>query len=262
MDAKTAFLCAEIDIRIYMTLPKGFRQIASNPDKNTTLQNPILLLRKGIYGLKQSPRLWNKKLTDYLVSIGFRRCEHDHSVYVRDGIILVIYVNDFLIAESKIDEIEKVKAELNDKFKMVDLGEVKHFLGTQVIRLENDGQLIGYGLTQSHYIRKLVSAYGLDDAKSVTTPMAANHYFLKRTTDTSSTFPVPQWQDKPLPMDNQEPCEKSKYLSLTGLLLYLSMCTRPDISYALSHLAQFSADPSITHWKALKQILRYLKSNH
>lgn len=55
MDAKTAFLCADIDIPIYMKLPKAFDVIDRNLDKNHGLKNPLLKLRKGIYGIKQAP---------------------------------------------------------------------------------------------------------------------------------------------------------------------------------------------------------------
>ena len=45
-----------------------------------------------------------------------------------------------------------------------------------------------------------------------------------------------------------------------GSLIYLSISTRPDISYTVGNLAKFSSKPTKIHWMALKRVLRYLKS--
>ncbi len=44
-----------------------------------------------------------------------------------------------------------------------------------------------------------------------------------------------------------------------GSLLYLSMCTRPDIAFAVGNLAHFSANPTKHHWIGIKREPRYLK---
>ena len=49
------------------------------------------------------------------------------------------------------------------------------------------------------------------------------------------------------------------YQAIVGSLLYLSTKTRPDISYAVSSVARFCAEPTQQHWVAVKRILRYLK---
>lgn len=49
------------------------------------------------------------------------------------------------------------------------------------------------------------------------------------------------------------------YQQLVGSLLYLSILTRPDISYAVCYLSQFNNCYSETHWKHLKRVLKYLK---
>ena len=50
------------------------------------------------------------------------------------------------------------------------------------------------------------------------------------------------------------------YRVVIGCLLWLSLGTRPDITYAVSQVAKFSANPGQVHWKAVKRILRYLHS--
>ena len=53
--------------------------------------------------------------------------------------------------------------------------------------------------------------------------------------------------------------EAAEYRSLTGSLLYISACTRPDVSFAVSFLSRFVTEPEHQHWIAAKRILRYLK---
>ena len=49
------------------------------------------------------------------------------------------------------------------------------------------------------------------------------------------------------------------YLAGIGSLMYASMATRPDITYATNKLSQFNADPGLPHWTALQQVFHYLK---
>lgn len=49
----------------------------------------------------------------------------------------------------------------------------------------------------------------------------------------------------------------TEYRNFIGDLQYLSL-TRPDISFKVSRLSQFSHAPTFQHWMALKRLLRYL----
>ena len=53
----------------------------------------------------------------------------------------------------------------------------------------------------------------------------------------------------------------TRYRKLVGRLIYATI-TRPDISYAVSALSQYMADPKESHVKAAKQLLRYMKGTH
>ena len=62
-----------------------------------------------------------------------------------------------------------------------------------------------------------------------------------------------------------KPDEESKldtaefpYSELVGSLLYISVCTRPDIAQSVGALARYMADPRVDHWLAAKGVLRYL----
>ena len=109
LDVKTAFLHGELEEDICMIQPKKFiiqRQ-----------ENLVCKLRKSLYGLKQTPRQWYKKFDNFTHWIGFKRCEADHYCYVKSFdnsyIILLLYVDDMLIAGSSIKEINNLKKQLS-----------------------------------------------------------------------------------------------------------------------------------------------------
>ncbi|GJZ26520.1 cysteine-rich receptor-like protein kinase 8 [Tanacetum coccineum] len=81
---------------------------------------------KSLYGLKQSNRQWFKKLTTFLISIGFKQRYVDTSLFSlnKDGkfTTLLVYVDDILIADNDKKSIQEIKANLNEKFNIKDLG--------------------------------------------------------------------------------------------------------------------------------------------
>jgi len=50
-----------------------------------------------------------------------------------------------------------------------------------------------------------------------------------------------------------------KYREAVGSLIYLNICTRPDISFVVSKLAQYFTEPTVEQWATVKHVLRYLK---
>ena len=97
-------------------------------------------------------------------------------------------------------------------------------------------------LYQSNAIQALLERYGVERANPVHTPMLSN----------SPLVPDDQLQNQ-LKDD-----EITWYQQLVGVLLWVMLATRPDISFAVSRLSKFSHQPSIIHAQALKRLLRYL----
>ena len=62
--------------------------------------------------------------------------------------------------------------------------------------------------------------------------------------------------------ENSVPFDQEVYQSAVGLLLYLSTRTRPDIAFAVSTVAKFTSRPTDEHWKAIKNLMRYLAGTH
>ncbi|KAH9800564.1 hypothetical protein KPL71_000708 [Citrus sinensis] len=96
LDVKTAFLHGELEEEIYMLQPEGFAEKGK--------ENLVCRLNKSLYGLKQAPRYWYKRFDSFIMSLGYNRLSSDHCAYYKrfednDFIILLLYVDDMLIAE-------------------------------------------------------------------------------------------------------------------------------------------------------------------
>lgn len=138
-------------------------------------------------------------------------------------IIVALYVDDFFIFSNNMVEKEKLINILKSRYKVKHLGDVKNCLGMQIIRDKENGRL---SLSQSQYIKDLLVRFGCPKlAKPVLTPMVMNVKFEKGDT-ISSKYP---------------------YQQLVGGLLYLAVCTRPDIAYAASLLSQFNTCYNESH---------------
>ena len=97
----------------------------------------------------------------------------------------------------------------------------------------------GVWIGQPSYTNSLLQKFGMEAANPVTTLV-----------DTST---------KLVSVTDDEYFDQSHYQSAIGSLLYLSVATRPDIAFAVSSAAKFSAKPGKQHWTAVKRIMRYLK---
>ena len=112
--------------------------------------------------------------------IGFKRCEANHYCYVKSFensyIILLLYVDDMLIAGSSIEKINNLKKKLSKQFAMKDLGAAKQILGMRIIRDKTNGTL---KLSQAEYVKKILSKFNMNEAKLVSTPLG-NHFKLNK----------------------------------------------------------------------------------
>jgi len=168
-------------------------------------------------------------------------------VYYRqllDGsfVYLLLYVDDMLIAAKNMLEIKKLKSLLSDEFEIKDLGAAKKILGMEIHRDRKAGKLY---LSQKKYIEKILEHFGMQNSKSVSTPLAT-HFRL-------STALAPQSEEEEQFMSHVP------YSSAVGSIMYAMVCTRPDISQAVSVVSRYMVNPGKVHRQAVKWILRYLR---
>ena len=206
----------------------------------------VCLLIWSLYGLKQAGNVWNHKLNRVLLTMEFKQLKTDYCCYIKraeeEYSILVIWVDDFLATSTNEDLNNEIQKNLNTHFKVKSLGRPTLLLGIKIKIGDNTIQL-----SQAHYIDFLLEKYGLKDANPVATPMDPN---VKLDMEAKEAEEAEEKEDLKI---------GHGYAQLIGSLMYLALATRPDISYAVNRLAQFTSNPKPVHWTALKRIFRYLK---
>lgn len=212
LDVKTAFLNGTLDETIYMEQPEEF--IAKGDE------GKVCLLKKSLYGLKQSPRQWNQKFNEFMKSQGFQRCTKDQCVYtkgsdIKNRIYLLLYVDDMLVAAKDIQKINVLKASLNKEFQMKDLGPASRILGMEIIRDRKKGTL---RLSQERYLKQVLKTFNMEESRAVITP--SNSQFKLRSLTKEELI-----TERRL-MDNVP------YASAVGSLMYAMIGSRPDLGFA------------------------------
>ena len=137
---------------------------------------------------------------------------------------------------------EKLKKDIGAIIEVVDSSEIHWLLGIEIRRSLHSRTI---HLSQRSYIDAILSRYGFSDTKPLTIPFDP-HIHLTKDQCPTTVGDIAFMRDKP-------------YREALGALQYLSVATRLDITYAVSILARFSANPGITHWNTLKRVYAYLK---
>ena len=155
MDVHTAFLNGKLDEDIFMSQPEGF-EVEGKEDM-------VCHLHRSLYGLKHSPRCWNKELSCHLLKSGFQQSIADPCVFFqwKNGKLNVvsIYVDDLILVVDLMEDLQKTKADLSARFKMKDLGQLRYCLG--IVCNVSEGKIC---INQKPYIDNLVRRFGLSDA--------------------------------------------------------------------------------------------------
>ncbi|KAH9667565.1 retrovirus-related pol polyprotein from transposon TNT 1-94-like protein [Citrus sinensis] len=157
LDVKTAFLHGELEEEIYMLQPEGFAE--------TGKENLVCRLNKSLYGLKQVPMCWYKRFDSFIMSLGYNRLSSDHCAYYKrfednDFIILLLYVDDMLVAGPNKDRIQELKAQLAREFEMKGLRPANKILGMQIHRDRNNRKI---WLSQKNYLKKILRRFNIQD---------------------------------------------------------------------------------------------------
>jgi hypothetical protein len=250
-DVKNAYLNAWMhdDEIVFMDIPKFYELFRRLPEKFKKLaksgKRVALRLKRPLYGTKQGAHHWYEELKKILLSFDFKVSVADEATFykVDDNQFLVIAAatDDFTIVTNSRTLSTKTKAQLNQHFELVDLGDINWLLGVSVTRNLKDKTI---SLGQQAYIEQILARFGLTDARPDVMPMepGADYHF-----DSPAVSPT-----------LLTPAEKTTYREMIGSLMYCATMTRPDIAYAVSMLSQFLESPRTTHLKAVKRVFCYL----
>ncbi|KAE8697637.1 putative tRNA ligase [Hibiscus syriacus] len=209
LDVKIAFLHGNLEEEIYMLQPEGFEE---EEKKNLVCR------------LNADPCAYFKRSGD------------------NDFVILLLYVDDMLVAGPNKDNIEELKAQLAREFEMKDLGSANKILGMQIHRDRSNRKI---WLSQKNYLKKILSRFNMQDCKPISTPLPINFKL--------SSSMSPSSEEERMEM------YRVPSASAVGSLMFAMICTRPDIAQAVGVVSRYMANPGKEHWNTVKRILRYIK---
>jgi hypothetical protein len=147
-----------------------------------------------------------------------------------------------IVPFSNMHDINVLEQKLANSFTMKDLGAAKKIFGMRITRDRKNCKLT---LSQDEYIEKVLERFRMKNAKPISTPLASHFKLTKEM--------CPKTQEK------IEYMSKVPYSLAVGSLMYVMVCTRPDIAHAVGVLRMYMNNPGKEHWEAIKCILGYLR---
>jgi len=243
LDITAAFVRASLaGEQQYIRLPPGFPPHLLDGQPATEV---VARLERSLYGLRQAGRRWYDELNAFFTQQGFVTGIYDTCLYRRampDGSLLValVWVDDIILTAATPRYLEDFKRALGAKFPISDRSPLRSCLGLNIhitkhcIRLE-----------QQHFCNDLLQQYGLADCKPSSTPSVLGS--------------EPTWSADPAADPPLDPTRVTTYRQLVGSLLYISSCTRPDLTATVHRLTRRMQHPTEGDLGRAKHTLRYLR---
>ena len=258
-DFTNAFLNAPLTEDIYVNPPPGCPPLPNGY---------VYKLQRALYGLKQSPREWNHTLHKFLSDeCSFTQLRTEHCMYMRADdksgsyCLICLYVDDLIVSYTHKGIFDSFLHKVKSKFKITYSEELTKTLGFQFDRTSN-GSIF---MHQTKYIDDVLKRFGMTSCKPVSTPSDHHVRLCKTGAYKVNRDKFPNAISIQSEKESKEDVEYHKnhkpdasYREIIGCLLWISMGTRPDITFAVNQCARYSSDPKPEHWVAVMRILRYL----
>jgi len=175
-----------------------------------------------------------KELNNKLTKKGFQHLYLDPCAYIQrngDNLkIITVWVDNLLPFASSNQLIEKIKKDLWSEWEITDLGEPAKIVGIEITWKENS-----ITISQQKYIEEILKREGLENMNPVSMPMDLNMKLM-------------------LNPDGNKGSQNTLYARLISKLQFLMNVTRPGIAYAVNGLMAYTANLSLQHMGAAKQI--------
>ena len=197
-------------------------------------EHKVCKLKKSIYGLKQASRQWYFKFNEVIISFGFKENIVDQCIYLKESgsewILLVLYVDDILLASTSLSLLRETKDFLSNNFDMKDMGEAHYVIGIEIHHNRSLGML---GLSQKSYISSVLKRFLMENCAPGKAPI------VKR--DKLRKLQGPQSDSERLAMKDKP------YAALVGCLNYAQTCTRLDLAFVTGYLGRYQSDLGLSH---------------
>lgn len=148
--------------------------------------------------------------------------------------IITVKVDDLLLFASSEQLMQQMKDYIHSQWEATNMGDPAKIIGIEITQMDSC-----ITISQEKYIEAILQREHMEDANLVATPLDANNKLQPN-------------------LDGNEGSQSNYFAKLLGELQFLANTTRPDIAHAINQLAAYTANPSLQHMGALKQVLRYL----
>lgn len=152
-------------------------------------------------------------------------------------LILVVVVDNMVIASNSKSLMKQMKSKLTAVFQVKLLGSLRSFIGREILRTP-----VGTYINQRKYIESFFQSVDLSHVNPQATPIA-------------STADVSSFHASDIALTA---FEHARYRAFVGAVMYISVCTRPDVSLATSVLARQMHAPTLRNLVLAKRLVRYL----
>jgi hypothetical protein len=224
---------------IYMRQPEGFVEPGS--------EDYVCKLVHTIYGTMQGAHDWYETLAETYDKLGYITSRADPCVRYKqeddDYTVTDTYTDDVFGASTSTEEIERRKSEMGKEWEIKDVGESGCFLGMRVQQDLSSGTI---RLTQRPYWEHVINRFQLQHIPLRNIPLPVGTV-LDNNMSPKTESERKQMIDKP-------------YRPVLGSVMWGQLATRPDLSFSVSLLSRFQANPGIEHWNALMHVIGYIKN--
>jgi deoxyuridine 5'-triphosphate nucleotidohydrolase len=245
---------------LYVTIDKPFREWWASKGRDPIPPGHVLPVYKALQGHPESPRLWAKLIDKIIQELDLKPCKHEPCLYYTNNykntgkkVLFLRQVDDFSVACEDKTLAKDIIKEINNKMTIdvKELGLIDRFNGVDIKQTREYIKL-----SNQTYVNKIIDHHPWlqedHNTHRLPIPMRADPGYLRKI---ESAEPLTEPEVKLL--------EKEygfKYRQGIGELIYAMVTCRPDISFPIIKLAQYSTKPAKIHFDAVKNLYIYLKA--
>ena len=259
-DASNAFAEAPPPkAQLYVRIDNQYREWYKSkyPNRAPIPKDFVLPVYGALQGHPESPRLWATLIDKIIRKLNLQPCSHERCLYYTTNyngtgqiVLFLRQVDDFAVSCNSEKLATQVIEDINSQMKI------------NVKKLGSISRFNGMDVSQSRYYIKIFN-------KTYIEKICVHHKWLQREKHSIAINPIPMYNDAQYQrkLEQTEPAmditrlEKDMgfgYRQAIGELIYAMVTCRPDISYAVLKLSQYSTRPNTIHFEAVKNVYRYL----
>jgi hypothetical protein len=251
-DVSNAFAEATAPEQVYyMRVDTQYREWWASKGHPPIPVGYVIPIRKNLQGHPEAPRQWSRHIDTILQEYNFVPTVHAPCLYraiiSNENVLFLRQVDDFAIATNDLLLYTHICDALDSKLlvPMKRQGLLTHYNGIDIIQTSNF-----ITIHCGTYIRKLLQNHAWMDMKPSKLPMPADNNHIKAL----DTILCPTTEAEHLALETSY----FRYRGAIGELIWAMITCRPELSFPVVKLSQFSTHPAALHHQAVKRVFKYL----